>query len=113
MSYRNDMREVHKEARWTVWKFSMLFVGTLLFIAVVFFGLRAMGLIGETMLERKVFEESFQYSEARKSAIAAQEATMVEIERKLMNPNLDDSTRYNLEAQLSAIRIRISTERNK
>lgn len=72
-----------------------------------------MGLIGGTVVERKVFENSFQHSEALNSQIATDEAVVAEIERKLINPNLDADTKHNLEAQAAAARIRISTARGK
>ena len=37
------------------------------------------------------------------------EATLAEIRMKLSNPNLDSDTRFNLEAQASAARLRIAT----
>lgn len=87
-----------------------LFILALIVVAsVVFFGLRMAGVFGE----RVVFENSFQYSEARKSEIATYEAQMAEIERKLTNTNLDESTRRNLEAQMSALRIRLQAARSK
>jgi hypothetical protein len=72
-------------------------------------GTRYLGLWGETRIERKVFEESYQRSEGLKAQIATDEAALVEIEAQLKNPGLDENTRYNLEAQARAARIRINT----
>lgn len=66
------------------------------------------GLFTGTVVERKVFENSYQYSESRKSENAIYRAQLAEIERKLMSSTLDESTRTNFEAQASAIRIRLA-----
>ncbi|MHC4690965.1 MAG: hypothetical protein ACYS5F_15265 [Planctomycetota bacterium] len=94
-------------ASWWFW------IGFLVIVSLpVFFGLRSLGLIGSTVVEREVFQRSFQYQEARKTAIATYEAQLVEIERKLLG-ELDQNTRNNFEAQAAAIRIQLATERSK
>lgn len=113
MSYRDDARRVHKEARWTVWKFMLLFLGLVVFLSVVGFGLRSAGLLGGTVVERKVFENSYQRSESLKSQIAQDEAVLAEIDRKLENTTLEQSTIINLEAQAAAARIRIATAKGQ
>ena len=110
-SYRDDARKVEKDARWTFGKFLPLALLVIIVLAAVGFGLRSMGMLGGTIVERKVFEHSYQRSESIKSQIAVDEASLAEIERKLMNPNLDSDTRYNLEAQAAAARIRINAAR--
>lgn len=92
---------------WWMW-ILLLTVATMIVIGV----LHAFGMIGGTIVERKVFENSFQYSEARKAEIATYEASLAEIQQKL-NGQLDESTRQNLEAQKSALRIRLSVARSK
>jgi len=111
--YRNEMREVHREARWTFWKFLPLLIVVLVVFAAIGFGLNSVGLFGKTVVERKVFEQSYQRSEAIKAQIATDEAVLVEIERKLMNPKLDESIRHNLEAQAAAARVRIATAKGR
>ena len=111
--YRTEMREIAKESRWTFFRFLPLFVFAVLILASFFFGLRAIGLIGSTAVEREVFEQSYQRSEALRSQIATDEAVLAEIARKLANPNLDDDTRHNLEAQASAARMRIATAKGR
>ena len=94
--------------KWWIWLL-FLFVISI----VVLTGLSYVGLFGKTVVERKVFENSFQYSESRKTEIAMFNAQLVEIERKLMNTNLDENTRINLDAQASALRVRLSVARSK
>lgn len=112
-NYRKEAREIAVESRWTFFRFLPLFVVVVVVFFGIAFGLRSAGLIGGTIVEREVFERSYQRSEALKSQIAIDQAVMTEIEQKLSNPNLDEDTRFNLEAQLSAARVRIETARRK
>ena len=68
---------------------------------------------GDVTMERVIFTNSYQRSSALKERIAVDEATLVEIERKLSNYDLDDNTRVNLEAQAAAARIRIATAKSQ
>lgn len=111
--YRKEARKFEKDARWTFWRFLPLFLITVVLLVGVGFGLNSMGLFGRTVVERKVFEHSYQRSEAIKSQIATDEAVLAEIDRKLSNPNLDADTRFNLKAQAAAARVRIATARGK
>ena len=88
-------------------KAAFLVMGATLSIFILGFVLRSAGLFGDTVVERKIFEQSYQRQESIKSELAINEATLAEIEIKLQNSNLDTNTRINLEAQKSAIRIRI------
>lgn len=77
------------------------------------FALNAMGLIGGTIVEREVFEQSFQYSEARDTAIATYQAQLAEIEAQLRRSDISEATRANLQAQAARLRVQIQTERNR
>ena len=112
-SYRDEAGHVAREAGWTVRRFLPLFLGVVAVLGITGFTLNSLGLLGRTVVEREVFEHSYQRSEALKSQIATDEATLAEIERKLGNPDLDANTRTNLEAQAAAARIRIQTARSK
>lgn len=112
-TYRDEMSDVARESSWTFFRFLPLIVIAVLIMAALFFGLRSAGLIGGTVVERVVFEQSYQRSEALKSQIATDEAVIMEIERKMMNPSLDEDTRFNLEAHLSAARVRIATAKGR
>lgn len=113
VQYKSELDESAKTARYAFFRFLPLLIGIIVILGVVGFTLRSFGLIGRTVVERKVFENSYQRSEALKSQIATDEATLVEIERKLANPNLDENTRANLQAQASAARVRIATAKAK
>ena len=51
-------------ASWWFWTLALIVISF-----PILFGMRSCGLIGGTIVERKVFENSFQYSEARKAEI--------------------------------------------
>lgn len=95
-------------AGWFWWVFLML-VASGVIMAAIGYG----HLFVNTIVERKVFESSYQYQEARKSAVSTFEAQLVELNHKLENPNLDSDTRTNLEAQVSAINIQLAAERSR
>ncbi len=111
--YRKEARQVAVDTRWTFFRFLPIFITSVVILAALGFGLRSLGYWGGTVVERKVFEQSYQRSEALKAQIAHEEAVLAEIERKLSNPGLDENTRFNLNAQASASRIRSSTARSK
>lgn len=95
-------------AGWWMWVLLLIIV-----TGLIFTGLRYAGLIGGTIVERKVFENSFQYSEARKSEVAIFEAQLLEINSKLGNLQLDANTRSNLEATASVLRVQLNAARSK
>ena len=109
--YRQEVDVGLREARWTFFRGLPLLVTIIVILSVIGFGFNSFGLLGSTIVERKVFEHSYQRAEGLKARIATDEAVLAEIERKLTNPNLDADTRANLEAQASAARIRIATAR--
>lgn len=91
-------------ASWWLWILLLVVIS-----AIVLGGLKLTGVIGE----RIMFEQSFQYKEARKTEIATFEAQLAEIERQLISTTLDENVRTNLEAQASSIRIQLSVARRK
>jgi hypothetical protein len=113
MDFRNEVRQAERDTRFTIFRFLPLFLVVLVILAGAGFGLRSLGIIGKTAVEREVFERSYQRSESLKARIATDQAVLAEIEGKLLNPNLDASTRFNLEAQASAARVRIRTAENQ
>lgn len=109
----DDYREGMRVARWTFWRVLLLVVIAVVVLGGVGFAMNSLGVFGQTVVERKVFENSYQRTEALKSQIANDEAVLAEIETQLTNPKLDESTRHNLEAQARAARIRIRTAKEK
>ena len=110
--YRDEARYAAKEARWTFLRFLPLLLLVVVVLGGIGFATKSLGLWGSTVVERVVFESSFQRSAAMNERIAVDEAVLSEIELQLTNPNLDEDTRFNLEAQASAARVRINTTRS-
>ena len=113
MTYRNEASEVARESRWTFFRFLPLFSAVIVTLALLGFGLRSLGMFGSTVVERKVFEQSYQRSEAIRSQIVTDEAVLTEIQRQLSSADLDEQTQFNLEAQAAAARVRIQSARAK
>lgn len=82
-------------------------------LSLVGWGLSSAGLFGSTIVERKVFENSFQYSEAQKTAIATYEAQLMEIDALLANPDAPESSKVGLRSQASVIRVRLRVAQGK
>lgn len=89
------------------WWFWVLFL--VIITVIMLGGLKIASVIGE----RVVFEQSFQYKEARKTEIATFEAQLAEIERQLRSTTLEENVRVNFEAQALAIRIQLNVARRK
>lgn len=87
---------------WWIW-ILVLIVLTL----IVLFGLRSAGLIGWTIVERKVFEESYQKKAGDSAKLATFKAQRLSIEIQLRRTDLTAAERTDLEAQLAAINIQI------
>lgn len=100
-------KEKKDVGKWWVWIFFLIVMSVL-----VLTGLRYFGLIGGTIVERVVFENSMQYTEARKTQIATFEAQLIEINGQLSNPSLEAGTRHNLETSASVIRVQLNAARS-
>lgn len=111
-SYRKEANQVAKETSWTFFRFLPIGIVIILILSVLGFVLSSMGLIGRTAVERKVFENSYQYTEARKTEQLAFNAQLAEVERKLSS-DLTPEMRTNLEAQAAALRIQINISENR
>lgn len=99
--------------QWSVTRWVFTGMGTIIAVSMFFFALGSVGLVGGKAVEREVFENSFQYSEARKSAIARYEAQLAEIESQLRTSDPNDPVRNSLQAQAARLRVLLQTERSK
>lgn len=71
------------------------------------FGTRYLGLWGNTVIERKVFEESYQRRSSYNERIAIYESQLIEVNTQLMRAGISSAQRNNLEAQAAALRVQI------
>lgn len=97
-------QEKREVGGWWMWILALTVV-----TLIAFTGLRYAGVIGQTVVEREVFEQSYQYTAAQKQRIATYKAQMAELEGKLLNPNMDEADKANINAQLSGIRIQLQS----
>lgn len=109
MSYKDEVRHLNTEARWTIWQTLPTILIVVILVGAVGFGARSCGLIGSTVVERVVFENSFQYKEGMAQRGAIMEANIAEIDM-LLSQNPENRTdlinqRSVLNAQLRAITI--------
>ena len=109
MSYEQEIEEASFWARFGL-KWVLIFMVAIGGLAFV---MNAAGLIGGKAVEREVLENSYQYTEARKTEIMTMEAQLAEIDAQLADPNLPDSTKRNLKGQRSAIEVRLRVAREK
>lgn len=105
----DNMRGERREfGRWWMWVLGLMILSGLIFTLLGY-----AGIFTKTVVEREVFEKSFQYSEARKSEIATYEAQLAEINSQLADPALDENTRRSLKSQKSAIEVRLTAAKTK
>ena len=91
-------------AGWFFW-FVLLMVGA----SVIFGGLRAVGLIGQTAVERMVFEQSYQRQAGDNAKLNTFLAEKAALESLLRSQSITDAERADYQAQLSAINIQINS----
>lgn len=92
---------------WWVWVV-FLFIVT----AIVLFGMNSIGIIGKTVVERKVFENSYQKQASDNDALTTYSAQLAQLRAKLNNPNLDDGTKVEIQAQIDSINILKASKEN-
>lgn len=85
---------------WWVWILTLIVLSM-----IVFGGLRYAGIIGGTIVERKVFENSYQKHEADKEAVTSYSAEIRMLRSRLDNPNLDDGTKAEIQAQIDTLTV--------
>jgi len=106
--------KTEKKSPWmSPWYIILMLFAIILFVSFGGFVLKSFFLVGDTMVERKVFEHSYQRQESIKSEIAVNEASLDEINHQLSNPNLDVNVRNSLEAQAAAIRVRVNAAKRR
>ena len=69
--------------------------------------IRSLIFVGDTIVEREVFEQSYQYTAGQRERIATFEAQLAEINAQLLRPDLPAGTRADYEAQAALIRVQL------
>ncbi len=85
---------------WFMW-IVFLMIGA----GIVFGGLRSVGMIGQTVVERKIFENSYQKSEADKMARVTYDSQLAILRARLGNHELYNGARIEIQAQIDSINI--------
>lgn len=86
------------------WMWILLLVSVTLVVLGI---LRSIGMFTSTIVERKVFENSFQYSESRKSELAIWKKELMNIETLLRSPHITEKQKWDLQARKNALNIMI------
>lgn len=97
-------KEKRDFGKWWVWVLFLTVIS-----ALTFFTLSAVGLIGQTAIQREVFEQSYQRSAAEDAKLATFKAERIAIQAQLRRSDLGPSLRADYEAQLAAINFQINT----
>lgn len=92
---------------WWFWILFLVVITTLIVTALSY-----LGIIGQTIVERKVFEQSYQKKEADKDALATYDAQISILRRRLRAQNITDEQRAEIQAQIDALNILKSTKGN-
>jgi len=85
---------------WWVWIVTLL-IGSM----IVFTILNYAGIFGKTVVERVVFENSYQKHEADRDAVTTYDAQISQLKGKLRNPDVSAGTKAEIKAQIDAINI--------
>ncbi len=95
-------KEKKEFGAWWMWILGLVVIAIIILSATGY-----LGKLTGTILERKVFENSYQRSEGKKSQIATYNAQIASLNSQLLNPKLDAGTIANINAQLKALNIQL------
>lgn len=103
--YRNQVDNAARETRWTFWRFLPIVLIIIAVLMAVGFGLKSMGMLGSTIVERKVFENSYQYHAGMAERAAILQANIFEIDTLL---STNPTNREELIGQRSVLRVQLN-----
>lgn len=92
---------------WWVW-IGLLVVASAIILTVLSY----FGLIGQTIVERKVFEHSYQKRAADKDAVTTYDAQISILRRRLQASELTNQERSEIQAQIDALNILKASKEN-
>lgn len=86
----------------------MLVIGLLIISTIIFTGLNYLGILGNTVVERKVFENSYQYSAGQKDKEAMLQSQKAMIQSKLRSTVIKEEEKAILQSQLDGIEVQLN-----
>jgi len=92
---------------WWFWSLFLIIISS-----IIITGLSYLGIIGETIVERKVFENSYQKKASDEDALSTYDAQLSILQRRLRHQNLSENERIEIQAQIDAITILKSSKGN-
>ncbi|MFH1777586.1 MAG: hypothetical protein ABH952_08540 [Candidatus Omnitrophota bacterium] len=103
------MMETEKKyfGSWWVWVTFLTII-----TVIIFTGLSYFGIIGKTIVERKVFERSYQKRAADEDALSTYDAQIAVLQRRLRARDITEDERSEIQAQIDSITILKSSKRN-
>lgn len=100
-------------SKWSVTKWFILGLVLVVFASITLTALSYAGIIFRTKVERKVFEESYQFKAGQRQKISIFESQLSEINTQLGDPSLTPGQKYQLRSKRAAIRVQLRAARNR
>ena len=100
-------KEKRELGKWWMWILLLLVVS-----GIVFTGMKYLGLVGGTIIEREVFEHSYQRTSALASRESAYVAQLASIEYQIQTET-DEDTLKQLKAQRAMLNVQIDQVRRE
>lgn len=92
---------------WWMWILFLIIISTIILAC-----LNYAGILGHTIVERKIFENSYQKRSADEDALTTYDAQLSVLQRRLRQEGLTQDDRDDIQAQIDAINIMKSSKRN-
>ena len=105
---KQDRRERKQFAHWWI----LILILTIISVPILW-TLHWYGVLGNVVVSRVAFEQSYQYEQSQREAIATFEASLAEIETRLSDPDLPDAQRQQLESRRAGLRIQLKAARRQ
>jgi len=101
--FKEEKKEINSWIRYTL--------GWVIIIIAIFSVLNYIGIIGSTVVERKVFENSYQKVSADNKAERIYSAQLAEVNSMLDETDIDSDTRQDLRRQAALLRVQLNSIR--
>jgi len=109
---RKALNSIDEEKRfvfaWWMWCLTLIIISV-----ISFAGLRYAGIIAQTKVERVVFTNSQQYTEARKTEQITYAAEIAKINSQLERKDLSEATKADLRAQKAGLEVLSTVSENR